>query len=375
MRLEEIRKNIDEIDAQLIELIKRRLACSKQVAEFKHDNNMQVFDAAREKAILAALGEKAGDDRQAVELIWQTLMEQSRARQYPFIDSRSVSDFAPAEAPGSVRRIACQGIAGAYSGIVGKRLYSNAEILFLPKWSDVCRAVKEGEVEYGILPVENSCAGSVHEVYDLLMDGDLCIANSADAHIHHDLIGIEGTRLDEIKEVVSHPQALKQCAALISELGLNVTEMSNTAVAVKYVADRNDRSVAAIGSAEAADDYSLEVLKSDIATSRNNTTRFVSVCREPKRSAGADKISIVFSTENVPGSLYRVLAPFASTDMSLTKIESRPIAGSDFDYLFYADLKGDVTDPVVAGVLATLKMQLPCFKLLGNYPETEINIL
>ncbi len=371
MNLEDIRKDIDQIDKQLVELILKRMDCSRRVAQYKKDNDLPVLDASREAAILDKVAEMGGEHGDAMRMIYSAIMEQSKALQYPFVENKSVREFAPLKPHLKVKSIACQGIAGAYSGLAGATLYPNAEITYCESFAEVCRLVKEGKVEYGVLPVENSWAGSVHEVYDLLISGKFLIAESIDAVIHHNLIGCKGAKISDIKRVVSHPQALRQCAETVEGIGATPTECSNTAVAVKLVADGMDKSVGAIGSAQAAKIYGLEIIKSNIASSSFNTTRFISISSVAQRCDDADKISIVFtvSGHDKAGSLLTVLEHFASCNMSLTKIESRPIKNSQFEYVFYADFNGNLKEPKVAGVLATLAEELPEFVLLGNYRE------
>ena len=371
MNLDEIRKDIDAIDKQLVELIIKRMDCSRRVAEFKREKGLPVLDASREAKILDKVAKLGGQHGDAMRMIYASIMEQSKALQYPFVDNKAVREFAPLKSHLEVKSIACQGIAGAYSSLAGATLYPNAEITYCDTFADVCRLVSEGKVEYGILPVENSWAGSVHEVYDLLINGRFLIAESIDAKIRHNLIGCEDAQIGDIKRVLSHPQALRQCADTIEGIGAIPTECSNTAVAVKSVADTKDKTLAAIGSAEAAKKYGLKILKSNIASSAFNTTRFVSISSVAQRCSEADKISIVFTVtgHDKPGTLLNVLAHFASCKMSLTKIESRPIKNSQFEYVFYADFSGNLDDSRVAGVLATLANELPDFVLLGNYRE------
>ncbi len=377
MNLNEIREQIDGIDRKLVELIKERMECSRKVAEFKRTNNMAVFDSARESLIFDKVAELGGEHGDAMRMIYASIMEQSKALQYPYIDNKSVREFQSLKEHSLVKSIACQGVAGAYSSLAGAVLYPNAEITYCATFADVCDLVKQGKVEYGILPVENSWAGSVHEVYDLLINGRFLIAESIDAHIKHNLIGHEDAEISDIKRVLSHPQALRQCSEAIEKLGCETVECSNTAVAVSAVAKSSDRSAAAIGSAAAAKLNGLKILKSNIASSAVNTTRFVSISNVAQRCEDADKISIVFSVSGYdkPGTLLSVLAHFASCGMSLSKIESRPLKGSRFEYVFYADFCANLDDSRTAGVLATLATELPDFVLLGNYREgcTELD--
>ncbi len=376
MNLSDIRRDIDRIDGEMLRLIAERMECSKRVAEYKRENGLPVFDAERERQILDSLSSRAGEHAKAVKMIYTTLMEQSKALQYPQVENAAVRSFEPLTPHDEVKKIACQGVAGAYSSLVGKKMYKNAEITYCPTFADVCALVHEGKVEYGILPVENSWAGSVHEVYDLLINGRFLIAECMDAHIRHNLIGTRDATASDIKRVLSHPQALRQCADAIEALGAEPTECTNTAVAVKSVAEMKDKSVAAIGSAAAAEQYGLKILESAIASSDNNTTRFISISASAQRGKDADKISIVFSVDGAreSGALLYIMERFASCDMSITKLESRPLKGSKFEYVFYIDLVGNLDDGRVAGVLATLASELPDFVLLGNYKEDQTEL-
>ena len=371
MNLTEIRKDIDRIDSEILRLIAERMECSKKVAEYKRENGMAVFDSEREKQILDSLSSRAGECGKAVRIIYSTVMEECKALQYPYVENAAVREFEPLTPHDEVKKIACQGVSGAYSSLVGRKLYPNADITYCQTFSDVCALVRDGKVEYGILPVENSWAGSVHEVYDLLINGRFLIAECVDAHIRHNLIGTSDATSDGIKKILSHPQALRQCSDMIEQMGCEPTECINTAVAVQTVAKLGDKSVAAIGSAAAAEQYGLKILKSSVASSNNNTTRFISVSANAQRGENADKISIVFSVNGAreSGALLYIMERFASCDMSITKLESRPLKGSKFEYVFYIDLAGSLDDGRVAGVLATLASELPDFVLLGNYRE------
>ena len=376
MNLSDIRKDIDRIDSEMLRLIAERMECSKRVAEYKRENGMAVFDAVREKQILDSLSDRAGEYGKAVRMIYSTIMEQSKALQYPQVENAAVREFEPLTPHEKVKKIACQGVAGAYSSLVGRELYPNAEITYCASFSDVCALVRDGKVEYGILPVENSWAGSVHEVYDLLINGRFLIAECIDAHIKHNLIGTQDADICDVKRVLSHPQALRQCADIIEQIGAEPTECTNTAVAVQTVGRLADKTVAAIGSAAAAKQYGLKILKPSIATSDNNTTRFISISSFAQRGENADKISIVFSVDGAreSGALLYIMERFASCDMSITKLESRPLKGSKFEYVFYIDLIGNLDNGKVAGVLATLASDLPDFVLLGNYHEGQTEL-
>ena len=372
MNLDEIRRDIDEIDRQLIPLLCRRMDCSRKVADFKKQAGMPVYDAAREQNILDRVAKAAGEYGGAARAVYRSVMEQSRALQYPSVAPQGAEPFvyhAPPEA-GAVRRIACQGVDGAYSFEAGRKLFPQAEILAQRQFSDVFDAVERGEAEFGILPVENSWAGSVHEVYDQLIWRRFHIAGAVDLGVQHVLLGAPGAVLSDIRRVYSHQQALRQCAGFLTSHGLEAVEAANTAVAVKTVAQGGDKSAAAIGSRRAGKLYGLQVLAEHIADSDANTTRFIAISKALYCAPEADRISVVFAMPHVTGSLYRTLARFSDAGLNLTKIESRPIRGRQFEYLFYVDLVGSLHDPVTRGMLGALSQELPEFLLLGNYAET-----
>ena len=374
MNLDKIREEIDSIDKALCELIVKRMDCSKEVAGYKLENNLPVFDKKRENAILDKITKQSNQYGEQLKRIYNSLMEQSKSIQYSLIGGNIRDSFVEAPSPDSVKKVACQGVEGAYSHLTAISLYKNATPLFYDTWQDVCKAVEKGEAEYGILPVENSWAGSVHEVYDLLINGDFYISMCADAKIRHNLIGLKGADKSQITTVLSHSQALAQCSDYLIANGYLKEQMANTAMAVKKVSQLNDKRIAAIGSKYSADVYSLEVLDSAIASSEHNTTRFVSISKQPQIMKKTDKISVVLCLDNKSGTLYNLLACFACCNMNLTKIESRPIKGKQFEYLFYIDFEGNLYDNQTLGVLTTVKNDLPYFKLLGNYPEFNITL-
>jgi chorismate mutase/prephenate dehydratase len=374
MNLDEIRQNIDSIDRQLVELICSRMNMSKAVAEYKVSNGMKVFDAAREKTILDKVGQFGGEYGNAVRLIYGTIMEQSRALQYPLVNAGDVAAPSAVPDPDSVTRIACQGVKGSYSSLAGRKMFKNADILCCAKFADVFDAVERGDAELGVLPVENSWAGSVHEVYDLLMDRKFYITAAADAAISHNLIGTPDADIGCIKRVMSHEQALRQCAAFINEIGAEPVVCSNTAVGVSQVAKLGDRHIAAIGSADAAHRYGMKILKSDIASADKNVTRFVAVSKQFCASENADKISMVFSLPHKPGTLYSVFSRFAAAGLNMSKIESRPIKNRNFEYLFYVDLIGRLINGDTVNIIRSLEEELDEFTLLGNYEEISFDI-
>ncbi len=373
MNLDEIRVEIDGIDRQIVELICQRMDMSKKVAEYKVKVGKKVFDGVREKAVLDKVDNLGGQYGRATRLIYDTIMEQSRALQYPLVGG-SLDLKSETLDPDSVKKIACQGVKGAYSANAGSQLYKNAEIIYCQTFADVCDAVERGDAELGILPVENSWAGSVHEVYDLIIDRKFYIAAAADAHISHNLIGQPDAELCDIKRVLSHEQALRQCGEFIKEHGIEPVGCPNTAVGVKKASDTSDIAVGAIGSAAAANQFGMKIIEAGIATASCNVTRFVAISNKFYTDQKAEKISIVFSLPHKPGALYSVFARFTAAGLNMSKIESRPIKNRNFEYLFYVDLIGKLDSKETLSIICSLKEELNEFTLLGNYEEKEIKI-
>ena len=373
MNLDEIRVDIDKIDKDIVELIKKRMNLSLSVAEYKINNGKKVFDAEREKAILDKVDNLGGEYGRAARLIYSTIMEQSRALQYPLVNSELGIKQESLD-PDSVKKVACQGVKGAYSYATAKKLYKNAEIIFCERFSDVFDAVENGDAEIGVVPVENSWAGSVHEVYDLLIERKFYIANAVDARISHNLIGTKDAEIGDVNQALSHEQALRQCAEFLDKNDIEPVGCLNTAIGVKKAAEMNKKQVGAIGSTAAANEFGMKILAQNIASSDCNVTRFVSVSNKFYTSEKADKISIVFSIPHKPGALYSVFSRFAAAGLNMSKIESRPIKNHNFEYLFYVDLIGKLISKDTLCTINSLSEELDEFTLMGNYEEKAIKI-
>lgn len=374
MSLEQIRKDIDAIDRELVPLLQRRMTCSIKVAETKRAENIPVLDASREEAILdkvRSMDELYGN---YTADIYRAIMDVSKQLQHDILGGSSalLNDIMSA---GRVinsaheGKVACQGVAGAFSQTACRQLFPRADIGFLPEFADVFSAVESGEAEYGILPVENSNAGSVPEVYDLLLKYRHYIIGGVDLKISQNLLGLPGAGISDIKEVLSHPQGLAQSAGFIESHGFKATESTNTAVAAMTVSQLNDKSKAAIGSTSAAAEYGLSVIAENIQGSEHNSTRFIAISKKLIIADDSNKVSLVFSLPHVTGSLYRVLNRFATHGLNLTKIESRMASSGDFNYLFYLDFTGNVRDISTVKLICDMSKELPEFTFLGNYKE------
>ena len=265
-------------------------------------------------------------------------------------------------------KIICQGVPGAYSHSAAKKLFPALEPVFLPGFRDVFEAVKNGDGDYGVVPVENSDAGSVAEVYDLIMRHRMYIVGAADIPIRHCLCRAKGT--GEVKKVISKQEALAQCTAYLAEHNIKAEPYSNTAAAAKFIAQEKPEGLGAVCSADAAEAYGLEIVAADIQNTDNNCTRFVVIAREAVLPDDADKISLCFSLPHMTGSLYRTLERFAVNGLNLTKIESRPIPERNFEYDFYLDFTGNIHDEKTLALICALSDEMPRFSFLGNYKES-----
>lgn len=374
MTLEEIRKRIDAIDAQLLPLFLERMDCAKEVAEIKRKQNLPVFRPEREQLILDAVEQKAGEYAGEAKLLYATILSASRALQHRILGSgeelRNLMECAYHRSV-TPSTIACPGVTGSFSHEAALRLFPQAEPLFLPHFSDVFHALSQGKADFGLAPVENSSAGSVSEVYSLILKYRFYIVAALTLPVHHCLAAPKGVTLDQLTNIYSHPQALSQCSQYLSEHNLNPQPYSNTAAAAKMAAEKGGP-IGVICSEIAAKEFGLSLLARDIQNSDHNRTRFIAISREPAIPENANKISLCFSLPHVTGSLQGVLARFAAAGLNLTKMESRPIESQDgynFEYDFYLDFSGNVRQPLISDLLCSLQSELPRFSFLGNYPE------
>lgn len=374
--LSEIRVEIDNIDRELLDLFRRRMDCAKEVAAYKQANHIPVMNAAREHEILDRIELDGGEYGAYARLLYTNIMELSRSLQHKLLGSgkemrETIQNASSALERGNVR-VAYQGIEGANSHEATLRLFPKAQLTHYATFADVFDAVSSGEVTYGVLPVENSTAGSVSAVYDLILQHRFYIVGALDLPIDHYLCGLKQSELDDIEIVWSHPQALSQCADYIERNGYEQRSCANTAVAARDVAHEKRLNVAAICSRGAADEYGLKVLDSHLQSNSGNTTRFIVISKELIIPDGANKVSLCFSLPHVQGSLYTLLCRFNSLGLNLTKIESRPIPGKDFEYLFYLDFSGNVHSDSVTELLSQLREEMPEFSFLGNYNEESV---
>lgn len=371
--LGQIRNEIDSIDKQLIDLFKRRMDCAKAVGEYKKENNIPVLNQARENEILDKVQEMGGEYGTFARLLYSNIMELSRALQHTIMGSgKALKDNilnASTQMETTNIKVAYQGIKGANGHEAVLRLFPKSIPTNYKTFSDVFDAVDKGEVSYGVLPVENSNAGSVSSVYDLILKHRFYIVGALDLPIDYCLGGLKQAEFSDIEKVWSHPQSLSQCSNYIAKHNFESTPCSNTAIAARDVAREKRLNVAAICSYKAAEEYGLKILDNHLQDSKENTTRFIVISKKLFIPENADKISLCFGLPHVTGSLYSVLCRFNSLGLNLTKIESRPMLSDGFEYLFYLDFTGNVRSENVLNLLCALSEELPDFSFFGNYTE------
>lgn len=377
MELSEIRTRIDAVDDRLLDLFLERMALSEEVASYKIEHRLPILNKAREREILARITQKAGDKERYAYHLYSTLFELARSRQAELISAPTRVAERVKAALASNREVfpqtgtvACQGVEGANSQTACDRLFPRGSIVYVESFDAVVSAVESGKCKFGVLPIENSSNGSVRKVYQLLQEHDLSVVRSTRLCIRHELLALPGVKLEEIKEIYSHEQAIGQCSRFLSSLeGVKVVPCGNTAMAAKMVAERGERQVAAISSHPCAALYGLECVNGSIQDSDNNYTRFICVAKDPVIYAGANRISLIVAFENRPGALYDVIAKLAALDINMTKLESCPVTGSDFGYIFFVDLEASVKDPSVLAMLEEMERSCARFQFLGNYAE------
>ena len=377
MELSEIRAKIDTVDDQLLDLFLERMELSEAVAAYKNEHKLPILNKTREREILAKVTEKAGDKERYAYHLYSTLFELARSRQAELISAPTkvaervrVSLESNSEVFPQTGMVACQGVEGANSQMACDRLLPRGNIVYVKSFEAVVAAVESGLCKFGVLPIENSSNGSVRAVYQLLQEHDLSVVRSARLCIRHELLTLPGTKLEDITEIYSHEQAIGQCSKFLGGLkDVKVIPCGNTAAAAKLVAESGNSHAAAISSHPCAALYGLECVNGSIQDSDNNYTRFICVTKDPVIYAGANKISLIIALDNKPGALYEVLSKLAALDIDMTKLESCPVAGSDFEFVFFLELEASVKDPSVRACLEELERSCAQFHFLGGYAE------
>ena len=379
MELTELRDQIDSIDRELVELFKRRMNVSAEVAEYKRRTGMNVLDSSRERALIGKVSDLSGEEfEEYTRTLYATILDVSRSYQHKklgdtsklYCEINDALENTPKLFPEKAM-VACQGVEGAYSQIAAERLFSAPNIMFFSDWEKVFSAIEKGMCRYGVIPIENSTAGSVKKVYDLMISRNFKIVRTVRIKIDHNLLVKPGTRLEDIKEIYSHEQAISQCASFLASLGpdIKITRVANTALAAKTVAESDRTDVASLSSRACAAQYGLKAIASAVQDNGNNHTRFICITNKLEVYPGADRTTLMLVAPHKPGSLYRILSRFNSLGINLLKLESRPIPDRDFEFMFYFDLEAPVYSQKFAQLLAELERECDEFTYLGSYLE------
>ena len=377
-QLEQLRGQIDQIDDKIIALFKERMQVSDEIAMFKKEHDMPTLAPGRERALLARVAEEAGEEfADYTESLFRTIMAASRSYQNICAGKKSQVYESVKEALENTpqlfpqrARVACQGIEGAYSQIACDSIFKSPSIMYFKSFDNVFKAVESGMCQYGILPIENSTAGSVNTIYDLMLRHNFSIVRSARLKVSHNLLAKYGTKLSDVKEIFSHEQAINQCAAFLAGMkGVKVTVVENTAVAAKMVAESGDSGVAALSSRFCAEHYGLQTLQANVQDQDNNYTRFICISKKPEIYPGADRTSFMMIISHKPGSLYNVLSKFYALGINLRKLESRPLPDREFEFMFYFDIESSVYAPEMEKLFLDLESESEEFRYLGTYNE------
>ena len=379
MDLQDFRAQIDGTDDKILLLFKRRMEISQQIAQFKKENGLPVLDSIRERDKQASIGEKVGDElRSYAHMLFDLLFELSRAHQGSVLDAASELSYAIANASANTEKVfpkhaltACQGVEGAYSQIACDRLFAEPNILYFTGFDGVFSAIRDGLCRYGILPLENSTAGSVNAIYDLMMNYSFKIVRSVRLKIDHNLLAKPGVKKEDIREIISHEQAIQQCADYLKEFGkgVKVTPATNTAEAAKAVAASNRDDIAALASRSCCGLYGLKCIESSVQDRDNNYTRFICISKDLEIYPGADRTSIMLTTAHKPGALYKILGRIYTLGVNIVKLESRPIPNRDFEFMFYFDLETSVYSDKFSQLMCELEGMCEDFHYLGSYTE------
>ena len=376
--LEQLRGQIDQIDDKIIALFKERMQVSEKIAFYKKEHDMPTLAPGRERALLARVSEEAGEEfADYTESLFRTIMAASRSYQNIRSGKKSAVYESVKEALENTPKlfpqramVACQGIEGAYSQIACDSIFKSPSIMYFKSFDNVFKAVESGMCQYGILPIENSTAGSVNTIYDLMLRHNFSIVRSARLKVSHNLLAKYGTKLSDVKEIFSHEQAINQCAAFLAGMkGVKVTVVENTAVAAKMVAESGDPGVAALSSRFCAEHYGLQTLQANVQDQDNNYTRFICISKKPEIYPGADRTSFMMIISHKPGSLYNVLSKFYALGINLRKLESRPLPDREFEFMFYFDIESSVYAPEMEKLFLDLESESEEFRYLGTYNE------
>lgn len=359
--LEEARIEINEADAEMARLFEKRMRAAEKVAAYKKEMGLPILDPAREAKVIEQGAARIEDEtlRSYYIQFLKSNMAISRAYQGRLLEGM---------------RVAYSGVEGAFAHIATRKLFPDAKKIPFSNFEKAYRAVENGECDVCVLPVENSSNGEVGQVTDLLFSGSLYVNEMIELAVSHDLLVLPGTSISDVKTVISHPQALGQCADYIAARGFEAKEFSNTAMAAKWVAENKDPSVAAIASAEAAEIFGLSVLEANINQSRNNTTKFFAlspVCHAHKATQTKLHSILMFTVRNEAGALAKAVEIIGRHGFNMRALRSRPMKELLWQYYFYVEAEGDIDSPAGREMLRDISPYCDCLKVVGTYVKSE----
>lgn len=378
MDLEQLREQISAVDSDIVTLLTKRLQLVEQVSDYKKEQSLPVLDQARERKVLEHIAELAPEALKEQYLsLYALIMQIARIEEYkkiaPFSNLYPLIERARADTPEAFPKfstIATQGSEGAYQQLAADKLFKHASINFYPNFEDVFSAIENGISDYGVLPIENSTAGSVKRVFDLLDQHKCYIVRTTRLKIDHNLLVKKGTKLEDIKHIYSHEQALAQCSEFLSRhKTIEAHAVKNTAIAAQMIANSSGCDAACIASLACARLYDLEVLAQDIQNNDNNYTRFGCISKKLEIYPGANRTSLMIITQHTPGSLYNVLGIFYALGINIIKLESRPLPKRDFEFMFYFDIDLGPQDEVFPTLLKSLSSSCQEMRYVGSYTE------
>ena len=378
MELETAQNELQRVDSQLSELFARRMELTAELAKARQEQGLVPMDLAGQREAKFRFQNQAGEALSGYAgVVWSTLQDVSQSYistlqgQHSALSERITKSLesTPTLFPESAT-VACQGVEGAYAQIAADKLFANARISYVRSFEGVFAAIASGFCQYGVLPLENSTAGSVNRIYDLMMEYNFSIVRSVRVKVDHNLMVRPGVKKEDIKEIFSHEQAIAQCADFLKAMpGVKVTVCENTAVAAKRVAESDRRDIAALSSHACGALYGLDTLAADVQDKGNNYTRFICIGKEPEIFPGADRTSVMLTLSHRPGALYRVMSRITALGVNLTKLESRPLPDRDFEFMFYFDLETSIYSARFIQLLADLEQMCETFRYLGSYSE------
>lgn len=373
--LSDIRKNIDSIDDQLLELFRQRMELTCQVAQYKAAHNMVVFQSEREKAIIRSVRDRSPDDlKSSAEFLFTNIMDISKCRQNNAITPAVEIPHRTEIKQGAT--VAVQGISGAYGHAAAVRLFPDGKMDFYASFAEVFEAVENGSADYGVVPVENSTAGEVTANMELLEKHSVYINRTVTVPCTHVLAAKHGVKSEDIRIIFGHEQAIRQCSEYIaSRQSLTVIPYANNAMAAQMVAENRSSELGCICSRECAEMHGLDVVEPAIAADPNNATRFICFSKEMEVYDGADTVAVSVSLPHISGSLYRMLTKFAVNELDLTKIQSKPLPleyrTEENEFMFYLEFSGNISQPVVLRLLNNFGTEYTYFRLHGNFLEVR----